>query len=227
MKKTDQVARREILKWGGIGLASISSAGLWAKGLATMCASTPKQPEGPFYPVSQQQDTDTDLTKVLGRNKLADGQIIFLQGKIMDQYCQSVENAVVEIWQACASGRYNHPGDIDNKNKLDENFQYWGIAVSDNRGDYNFKTIIPGAYVAGPGWMRPPHIHFKIYKRGYQDLITQMYFEGNQYNENDRILRALPKSEWPAVVRPLTAKNSQNGRECFDVNFDISIQKIT
>ena len=105
----------------------------------------------------------------------------------------------MEIWQACESGKYNHPSD-PNTAPLDPNFQYWGKAVSDNEGRYRFRTIVPGAYPADTGWVRPPHIHFKIARLGYVELITQMYFSGESLNGKDLILQRLKKYDQAKVI---------------------------
>jgi protocatechuate 3,4-dioxygenase beta subunit len=133
---------------------------------------------------------------------------------------------MVEIWQACQTGRYSHPGDDDNPAPLDPNFQYWGIAITDADGKYDFKTIVPGHYPAGEKWIRPPHIHFKVHKLGIRELITQMYFAGNQYNESDLILKNIPRNEWPSVVRETTAREPENGRAALDINFDITVERL-
>lgn len=226
MAQKNLVSRRGLIKFGGAGLLGLSATRLMGNDIAAMCGLTPRQPEGPFYPISDQPDKNTDLTIVDGKSAMALGKIIYLRGKVLDQNCAVVPKAVVEIWQACESGRYNHPGDEENPSPLDPNFQYWGIATTDSQGFYNFKTILPGHYEAGPGWIRPPHIHFKIHKRGFRELITQLYFAGNQYNNDDRILRGIPKSEWGNVVKDLRPRSSENGREVFDVGFDISIESL-
>jgi len=170
-----------------------------AKTLVEACQLTPAQTEGPFYPVKDQPDEDNDLTFVRGSSASAKGKIIFVTGQVTDQNCSPVPNALVEIWQACVTGRYNHPNDT-NPQPLDPNFQYWGKAVTNGSGIYKFKTIIPGAYPADTDWIRPPHIHFKAHKVGYHELTTQMYFAGNEYNDKDKILMALPPSSRTQVT---------------------------
>lgn len=141
-----------------------SAVTVGAKTLAScFLPKTPSQPEGPFYPITPQSDKDTDLTRVEGLSGSAKGQIILVQGIVSDEKCIPIRGARVEIWQACATGRYNHPGD-ESGLELDDHFQYWGIATTDAYGEYYFKTILPGSYPAGEGWIRPPHIHFKIAK---------------------------------------------------------------
>jgi len=163
---------------------------------------TPKQVKGPFYPVADQIDKDTDLTRVKGISDVALGRAIDVKGIVTDTQCLPIAEAYVEIWQACASGKYNHPGD-PNTAPLDPNFQYWGIAKTNKAGEYSFHTILPGAYPADVNWMRPPHIHFKVHKWGYQELITQLYFEGEAFNDQDLILQDLEEHEQEKVVRPI------------------------
>lgn len=184
---------------------SVSTIGLLGAGalfgrVQNVCTQTPDQPEGPFYPVRDQHDKNSDLTLVAGHTNRALGQVIYVEGVVSDDVCKPVAGAVVEIWQACATGRYNHPGDADNSGALDPDFQYWGITTTNAQGEYSFKTILPGHYRADENWMRPPHIHFKVHKRGYHELTTQMYFAGNVYNDGDLILRRLSDTEKDAVV---------------------------
>lgn len=220
------VSRRKLLQIGGISALAIGATSALGNSISAICERTPKQPEGPFYPVADQPDKNNDLTLAAGRSEMALGSIIYLTGVVKDQHCAPVANAVVEIWQACETGRYNHPGDTENPQPLDPNFQYWGIALSNADGAYSFKTIMPGHYPAGTNWIRPPHIHFKVHKRGIRELITQMYFVGNQYNEGDLILKGIPRDQWPSVVRERHARPSENGRPTFDMTFDISVDRL-
>jgi protocatechuate 3,4-dioxygenase beta subunit len=197
-----EVNRRSFLKIGLTG-AAIAAADT-ALGAAMCLRPTPKQTEGPFYPVDDQVDKDADLTFVKGGSQRAEGEVIYVGGIVTDQNCLPIEGALVEIWQACKSGKYNHKND-PNTAPLDPNFQYWGQAVTDKNGQYLFKTIIPGAYPADVDWMRPPHIHFKVHKRGYRELTSQMYFAGNEHNDKDLILQALSKEDQAKVIVDLQA----------------------
>lgn len=180
--------RRNLLKKGGLFGLGLFTASV-AKA-ADLCDFTPEQPEGPFYPVRGQLDTDTDLTKVKGHSQSAAGDVITVHGQVRGLDCQPLPGALVEIWQACESGAYDHPDD-PNTAPRDPHFQYWGRTTTDGQGRYQFKTIKPGAYPAGGDWIRPPHIHFKITAPGFQTLITQMYFDGDPLNDKDLILRRL------------------------------------
>ena len=216
--------RRELLKKGILSTSALFAVPEFAKAAAGQCAPliTPAQTEGPFYPVADQVDKDADLIIVDGSKQIAQGQIVIVQGVIVDQNCTPVAGALVEIWQACKTGRYNHPSD-PNPAPLDPNFQYWGKAVTNVRGEYRFRTIIPGAYQADVDWMRPPHIHFKVSKRGHVELITQMYFAGDKLNDIDKILQRHSKSEQRKLI--VQFQNSQ-GMQHPTGQFNIVLEKV-
>jgi protocatechuate 3,4-dioxygenase beta subunit len=142
---------------------------------------------GPFYPITPQKDKDFDLTQVERRTGVAKGKVIWIEGTVVDTNGHGIEDASVEIWQANAAGRYRHPHDPSTA-PLDPNFQGWAIVPSGKEGRFRFKTIMPGSYPAAKDWIRPPHIHFKVSKRAYVELITQMYFPGHPLNEKDLLL---------------------------------------
>lgn len=193
--------RRKLLE-KSIKTAVVTAGALAGGGqvLAQSCRLTIAQPEGPFYPINDQIDKDSDLTYVTDKEKRALGEVVILKGIVKDQNCLPVKNALVEIWQACASGKYNHPGD-PNTAQLDANFQYWGRAITNEKGEYLFKTIKPGAYPAGNGWVRPPHIHMKVHLRGHEEITTQVYFkEDLELNRRDRILASLPRQDRNNVI---------------------------
>lgn len=188
--------RRNFLRAGMAtagGLLASLGGGL-PKALAASCGITPEQMSGPFYPGERNFKQDTDLTRVPGRPGRAQGQVIYVTGRVVDGECKPIAGANVEIWQACASGRYNHSRD-GNRAPMDPDFRYWAETFTDNEGRYSFKSIIPGAYPAGEGWDRPPHIHFRVSRLGYHELVTQMYFKGNPLNDLDPILRETRSGE--------------------------------
>jgi protocatechuate 3,4-dioxygenase beta subunit len=151
---------------------------------------TPSQPEGPFYPRPLPVEQDADLT-VINDGPVADGVIVQIQGTIKDLAGNAVFGAKVEIWQACGSGRYNHVSDT-NPAPIDGKFQYYGFHTTDESGNYAFKIIVPGPYPAGDGWIRPPHVHYKIKAPGHKKLITQLYFDGASFNGTVCHLNAEP-----------------------------------
>ena len=186
----NNLKRRHFLQWGA---ASVGAALVSWKAAATgnTCGETAAQTPGPFYPGADKFTQDNDLTLVAGAKAAPLGQVVYIQGVVRDILCNPIAGATVEIWQACASGRYNNDTDT-NTAALDPNFKYWGETTSDANGNYEFKTIIPGAYPADTTWERPPHIHFQLTKLGFHELITQMYFKGQSLNDIDLILQQVP-----------------------------------
>jgi protocatechuate 3,4-dioxygenase beta subunit len=130
-----------------------------------------------------------DLSTVDGKAAL--GERIIVAGRVLDENGRPVPNAMVEVWQANASGRYHHPRDQHDA-PLDPNFVGRGCVFTDAGGHYRFTTIRPGAYPwrnPGPGW-RPMHIHFGLHGAGFaQRLITQMYFPGDPLLAFDAIFQ--------------------------------------
>lgn len=218
----NDLKRRDFLKMsiGGLGATLIANKALAA---GPVCLKTAPQTSGPFYPGQDKFLAINDLTRVEGAKRPAEGQIVYITGVVQDTDCRPVANANVEIWQACASGKYNNPRD-PNPAPLDPNFRYWGETYSDANGRYDFKTILPGAYPADTDWDRPPHIHFKISQRGYHDLITQMYFKGHPLNDTDKILQNVPERLRGDVIVDFKVNPAEPtsliGR------FNISIEKV-
>ncbi len=169
-----RVSRRELL----LGAAA-------ATPLLAQLKPTPLQTIGPFYPIDRPLDQDADLTVIKGKPGRAKGQILYVMGRVFDVKGNPVRGARIEIWQANAAGRYRHPGDT-NPAPLDPNFEGYAVLTSDAEGRYQFKTIKPAPYPAGPDFTRTPHIHFDVSGR-HTRIITQMYFPGEPQNEKDRI----------------------------------------
>ena len=218
--------RRQFFK-GALGVVAGlgASHSVLGQAMDNMCDLTARQPEGPFYPVENQPDKDNDLTQVRGKKDKAKGQILYVFGHILNENCEPISGALVEIWQAAESGKYNHPSD-PNPAPLDPHFQYWGKDVSDESGKYSFKTIIPGNYPAGDGWIRPSHLHYKVQKRGFFELITQLYFEGNPYNEKDRILKSLSPQERESVIVKLIPPLDWMEKDAKQCIFNVTLRGV-
>jgi protocatechuate 3,4-dioxygenase beta subunit len=146
---------------------------------------------GPVFGEEALDELDHDLTR--GHDGEPLGERIVVTGRVLDEDGRPVRNALVEVWQANAAGRYRH--DVDrHPAPLDPNFTGAGRCLTDDDGAYRFVTVKPGAYPWGNhenAW-RPAHIHFSLFGRTFtQRLVTQMYFPGDPLLVYDPIYHAV------------------------------------
>jgi protocatechuate 3,4-dioxygenase, beta subunit len=132
---------------------------------------TPQDVEGPYYPKAWSGDVDNDLTTFNGK-KYTRGVPMLLRGLVRGQNGEILKNARVEIWQIDDAGEYRHP-DFGGEGPANRGFQGYGRMQTNEDGRYEFKTIKPIGYSG-----RPAHVHFKVVANGYRDLVTEMYFVG-------------------------------------------------
>jgi protocatechuate 3,4-dioxygenase, beta subunit len=146
----------------------------------------------PVFGHDRVSPTDADLTRMHASEPL--GERIIVAGRVLDEDGRPVPNALVEIWQANAAGRYVHLAD-QHPAPLDPNFTGAGRAVTDAEGRYRFVSVKPGAYPwrnHHNAW-RPAHIHFSLFGAGLVSrLVTQMYFPGDPLFPFDPIFNGTP-----------------------------------
>jgi len=152
---------------------------------------------GPVFRPEELGPLDNDLIRNWAKDGLPVGERIVVHGYVQDQIGRPVRNALVEVWQANASGRYRHKKD-QYIGALDPNFGGCGRVLTDENGYYVYRTIKPGPYPwrnRVNDW-RPSHIHYAISGDGWaQRLITQMYFEGDPLIPYCPILQIVPSEE--------------------------------
>lgn len=180
--------RRRFMHRFGAGMASLSlplffdTPGAFAEELAR----TPRQTEGPFYPVDLPLDTDNDLLIVNDSITPAVGEVTHLSGRVLDLHGDPIRNALVEIWQVDNHGAYLHAGSNNHENR-DKHFQGFGRFLTGSSGEYYFRTIKPVPY---PG--RTPHIHVAVKIKGRDKFTTQCYIKGHPGNPRDGIWKRIP-----------------------------------
>jgi len=149
---------------------------------------------GPVYGHEIIRPLDNDLTRNAVVHGEAIGERIIVTGRVLDEQGNPVRNALLEIWQANACGRYIHKLDQHDA-PLDPNFTGAGRVLTDQNGEYRFTTIKPGAYPWKNhinAW-RPAHIHFSVFGETFlQRLVTQMYFPGDPLLPLDPIYNSIP-----------------------------------
>src|SRR5690625_3672309 len=120
------------------------------------------------------------------------GELFYLKGDVSNVDGEVLPNTRVEMWQNDATGKYS-AFDSDAPR-----YNFRGHFYTDENGDFEVKTIVPLPYSIpnqGPTGefleyidqhpMRPAHLHFMFEKEGHETLITQVFFEGDEYLESD------------------------------------------
>jgi protocatechuate 3,4-dioxygenase, beta subunit len=142
---------------------------------------------GPVFGHDTVQAGENDLTAQHGGTPL--GERIVVGGQVLDEDGHAVPNALIELWQCNAAGRYRHRNDSHDA-PLDPNFTGCGRTMTDAEGRYSFVTVKPGAYPwrNHPNAWRPAHIHFSLFGQAFlKRLVTQMYFPGDPLLAHDPI----------------------------------------
>ena len=152
------------------------------------------------------------------------GQRITIEGRVYDGLGSPCRDILLEVWQANAAGRYDHPADRQSGKEVDRSFRGWGRAGTDfDTGLYRFETIKPGP-VAGRHGHAPmaPHVSLWLVSRGINiGLQTRLYFADEAaLNEADPVLRMIDP---PVRRETLLARREVRGAETVYV-FDIHLQ---
>ena len=149
---------------------------------------------GPLFSGIKLDAGEDDLTRIAGSAQEALGERIIVVGRVLDEDDNPVPNTLIEIWQANAAGRYRHPVDQHNA-PLDPNFTGAGRCLTNERGEYRYLTIKPGAYpwLNHPNAWRPAHIHLSLFGPSFVTrLVTQFFFPGDPLIALDPILNSVP-----------------------------------
>lgn len=168
-------------------------------------AHTATETSGPRFSPADIGALDADLTRNFSTTGSPIGERLIVHGIVQDSFGRPVPHALVELWQANASGRYRHPKD-QYIGALDPHFGGAGRVLTDAQGHYAFRTVKPGPYP----WKnrinewRPAHIHVSVLGTAWaQRLVTQMYFEGDPLIAQCPIVRTIDDE---AQVRGLIAQ---------------------
>ena len=176
----------------------------------TRRVATPSQTVGPFFHDGLHRPGWSDLTA----GGKAQGEAIRILGEVRDGDGAPVGDALLEIWQANAAGRYAHPEDRQEK-PLDPAFRGFGRVFTDSEGRYAFTTVRPGPVPGSGNALQAPHINLSVFARGLlRRLATRIYFAGEALNEADPVLSRI---EDPALRRTLLATPDGAASWRFDI----------
>jgi protocatechuate 3,4-dioxygenase alpha subunit len=146
---------------------------------------------GPFFPFAFVNDCN-DITVFEGRK--AQGQHIWLGGKVVEEGNKPTLHSILELWQPDANGIFRHPLD-PRYNEVDPAFFGWGRAYSDAQGFYRFRTVVPGASRELDGTLRCPHANLTVLAIGLtRRMVTTIFFSDTLGQADDPVLRLVPES---------------------------------
>jgi protocatechuate 3,4-dioxygenase alpha subunit len=173
-------------------------------------APSSSQTVGPFFKYALERPAWSDLTSDGAR-----GERIRIVGRVLDGDGLPVPDALLEIWQANAAGKYAHPADTQDK-PLDEHFRGFGRACADDDGRFEFTTVLPGAVPGPNGALQAPHVNLSIFARGLlRRLVTRAYFDDHATeNADDPLLSSIAD---PAVRATLVATRESESTYRFDI----------
>jgi len=166
-----------------------------------MPGQTPSQTVGPFFAYAMTPEQYGYAFKGIAGASLAaddaEGEHIRLEGRVFDGAGEPVSDAVIELWQADAQGRYAHPADPRGSNLPFKGFGRTGTGT-DPAHRFVFLTVKPGAPAAG----QAPHMNLVVFMRGLLNhCYTRVYFEDEaEANAADPVLRAVPEARRRTLI---------------------------
>lgn len=181
----------------------------------TMLGRTPSQTVGPYFSMRLSGPGENVLVEA------KDSRRIRVSGAVYDGDGKPIDDALVELWQADAEGRYRHHLDLAG-GTLSEGFLGFGRSAIDAvTGLYSFDTLRPGRVIAPDGSLQAPHLSLVVQARGMlRPAFTRAYFpEETASNSEDFVL-----SRVPAERRRLLVAQRDAGAEPPSYCFDIRLQ---
>jgi protocatechuate 3,4-dioxygenase alpha subunit len=178
---------------------------------------TPSQTVGPYFAMRLGGD---------GQHILATpdvpGRHVRIEGRVLDADGAYIEDALVEVWQADADGRYRHPADLWGAPTDGHGFTGFGRARTDfHTGLFVIETIEPGRVAGRDDRLQAPHLNLIIQARGMlMPSFTRCYF-GDEATANaaDPVLALVPADRRVTLIAVLEAPEAVPPRYRFDIRF--------
>jgi protocatechuate 3,4-dioxygenase, alpha subunit len=165
--------------------------------------ATTSQTVGPFFSIGLSWLERHDLAP-----EGVSGERVVIEGRVLDGDGQPVPDALIEIWQANAHGRYAHPEDTQ-AGPLEPAFRGYGRVSTDALGRFRFRTVKPGPVPGPKGRPQAPHLAVSVFMRGLlRRLVTRVYFPDEPANADDFVLGLVE----PARRATLVARRAGSDR---------------
>jgi len=175
--------------------------------------ATTSQTVGPFFAIGLRRFCCADLTA-----PGVSGEKVAIEGRVLDGDGIPVPDAVLEIWQANAYGKYAHSEDTQAK-PIEPKFKGYGRIATDEQGRFQIITIKPGPVPGPRGSMQAPHLQVAVFMRGLlKSLVTRIYFPDAACHANDPVLALVAPARRPTLIAKATPGDA--GR----LNWDVILQ---
>ncbi len=178
---------------------------------------TPSQTVGPYFAMRLGGEGQDIL---VGPD--TPGQHVRIEGLVIDGDGNHIEDALVEVWQADAEGRYRHPDDWWTDVPETEAFTGFGRSQSDFKtGAWSIETVKPGAVPGPDGSMQAPHINVIVQARGMLlPSFTRIYFsDEDEANRDDHVLGQVPPERRGTLIAQLQPGEADKATYRFDIRF--------
>ncbi len=167
--------------------------------------ATSSQTVGPFFDIGMRRFCCADLTR-----PGVSGERVTIEGRVLDGDGVPVPDAVIEIWQANAHGKYAHPEDRQEK-QIDPAFKGYGRIATDDQGRFRIVTITPGGVTGPNGSMQAPHLEIGVFMRGLlKRLVTRIYFPDDSNHARDPVLALVDPARRPTLIARSVADQPGN-----------------
>jgi protocatechuate 3,4-dioxygenase alpha subunit len=183
----------------------------------TRLPETPSQTVGPYFSLRLGGE---------GQNVLAGpdtaGQRVRISGQVFDGDGAFIEDALLEVWQTDAEGRYRHPDDRWSDEPLDDAFTGFGRAWSDfTSGEYVIETVKPGRVPGPDGRSQAPHLSLIVQARGMLNpSFTRLYFSDEaEANDEDGVLAQVLPERRSTLIARLEDADAEPLSYHFDIRF--------
>jgi protocatechuate 3,4-dioxygenase alpha subunit len=163
--------------------------------------ATTSQTVGPYFQIGLQWLFVDDLA-----GPGAAGERVEIEGRVLDADGNGVPDAMLEMWQANAEGKYNHPDDTQQK-PVDAGFRGFGRVPTGEDGSFRFRTVKPGRVPGPEGKLQAPHIVVSLFMRGLlRRLVTRIYFPDDAANSEDCALHQVEPARRDTLIARKSAK---------------------
>lgn len=177
---------------------------------------TPSQTVGPYYSLRLGAEGENVLAPPGAPGRIR------IEGRVFDGDGNHIEDAIIEVWQANAGGRYRHADDTRDDIPIDEGFTGFGRAQTGfGTGDYWVETVKPGPVPDPEGEPQAPHINVIIQGRGMlMPSYTRIYFSDEAAaNDRDMILASVPAERRSTLVAECVDAEADPPVYRFDIRF--------